>query len=110
MRLRSVLVALVLTVAGSALAPPGDALAATYRACSGADRDNGITRVRVLRTTCTEGLAVARRTNAIKCFLNGNRCTHRFRGRSWTCTISSGASPFAVHCRAGRRHVRYRLG
>lgn len=92
---------------GAAAAP---ASAATYARCSGADPDNGITKVRVLRTSCREGLAVAIRTNSIKCFLNGNRCTHRFRGRSWTCTITEGGSPFQVHCRAGRRHVRYRLG
>jgi hypothetical protein len=53
---------------------------------------------------------VARRTNSVKCFLNGDRCTHRFRGRSWTCTLRERPGRDRVHCAAARRHVRYRLG
>jgi hypothetical protein len=87
---------------------PASAQAAEYRSCSGSDRATGIASVRVLRVTCTQGLAVARRTNAVKCFLNGTRCTHTYRGRRWTCTLSTSSS--RVHCRAGTRHVRYRLG
>ena len=94
----------------AALILPASAAAADDRSCSGSDRANGITSVRVLRTTCAEGLAVARRTNSVKCFLNGSRCTHRFRGRRWTCTLTEGSSSARVHCAAGRRHVRYRLG
>jgi hypothetical protein len=99
-RLLLLLAVLVLSIAPSAEA-------ATYRACSGGDAANGVSAVRVLRTTCSEGLAVARRTNAVKCFLNGSRCTHRFRGRSWTCSLADGER---VRCVAGRRHVRYRVG
>ena len=89
---------------------PGSASAAGLRACSGADPDNGITSVRVARVTCSTGLAVAKRTNSVKCFLNGDRCTHRFRGRGWTCRVREGASSERVTCRAGRRVIRYRLG
>ncbi len=106
MRLLLVVLALMLAL----LLLPAAASAAEYRTCSGTDRANGITSVRVLRTTCAEGLAVAKRTNSVKCFLNGSRCTHRFRGRRWTCTLTEGSSSARVHCAAGRRHVRYRLG
>ncbi len=90
-----------------ALLIPAPAEAATYRSCAGGDPDNGISAVRVLRIGCADGLAVAKRTNSVKCFLNGTRCTHRFRGRAWTCTLRHGRH---VHCAAGTRHVRYRLG
>jgi hypothetical protein len=105
MTARKLLVPLTATLALAAF-PPGADAAPSYRSCSGGDPANGITNVRVLRLPCASGVAVAKRTNSVKCFLNGNRCTHRFRGRSWTCTLRGTR----VHCRAGRRHVRYRLG
>jgi hypothetical protein len=101
---------LAATAASLALLPAGPAAAASYTSCRGADPANGVTNVRVLRIACSQGVAVARRTNSVKCFLNGRRCTHRFRGRAWTCTLTRGSRSDRVHCRAGRRHVRYRLG
>jgi hypothetical protein len=102
------LIPLLLVAVLAAVAVPTAASAASYGKCRGSDRANGIVAVWALRTTCSQAVAVARRTNSVKCFLNGNRCTHRFRGRAWTCTLSrSGES---VTCRAGGRGVRYRLG
>jgi hypothetical protein len=103
------LVPLAAVLSAGAL-PPAAQGGAPYRSCSGGDPANGITAVRVLRLPCASGVAVAKRTNSVKCFLNGTRCTHRFRGRSWTCTLRSASSGDRVHCVAGRRHVRYRLG
>jgi hypothetical protein len=108
-RTRSLLASLV-AVACLAAVPSSAAAAASYTSCSGGDPANGITGVRVLRISCSSGLAVAKRTNSVKCFLNGNRCTHTFRERRWTCTLSESSSGGRVHCVAGRRHVRYRLG
>ena len=107
--MRRLLLLLSLVLTGLALLVPATA-SADLRRCSGADPDNGITKVRVQRVTCSTGLAVAKRTNSVKCFLNGTRCTHRFRGRRWTCRLSEGPSSPPVTCRAGRRVVRYRLG
>jgi hypothetical protein len=101
-----------LLLAGALAAVPAAPAAAapSYRACAGADPANGITQVAVLRTSCRTGLAVARRTNAVKCFLNGTRCTHRVRGRSWTCRLGEREGHASVTCRARRAAVRYRAG
>ena len=109
--MRRLLLLLSPVVAACALLVPATAAsAAGLRACSAADPDNGITKVRVLRVTCSTGLAVAKRTNSVKCFLNGTRCTHRFRGRRWTCRLGDEGPSARSTCRAGRRVVRYRLG
>jgi hypothetical protein len=97
-------------VAALLAAPAAEAGAASYRTCAGGDAANGIFRVQVRGTSCATGVAVAKRTNSVKCFLNGDRCTHRFRGRRWTCRLQEGAAGPAVHCRSARRNVRYRLG
>ncbi len=92
-----------------ALAAPGSA-SADLRACSGGDPANGISLIRVQGVKCATGLAVAKRTNSVKCFLNGVRCTHRFRGRRWTCRLGDEGPSARATCRAGRKIVRYRLG
>ena len=81
-----------------------------YRGCSGSDAANGITAVRVLHASCPTALSVAKRTNRVKCFLNGTVCTHRHLGRSWTCRLQNFASSSRVTCRSGLQGVRYRLG
>ena len=102
---------LIAAVAALLLALPSAAEAAhTYRACAGTDRANGITKVWVLRGSCPAALSVAKRTNSVKCFLNGNVCTHRHLGRSWTCRLRNFSSHSRVTCRSGVRGVRYRLG
>ena len=58
--------------------------------------------------SCKAAFRVAKRTNSVKCFLNGNTCTHTYRGRSWTCRLRGGER---VTCRSsGGRVVKYRLG
>ena len=101
-----------LLLAGALAAVPSSPAAAapSYRACEGADPANGITRVAVLRTSCRNGLIVARRTNAVKCFLNATRCTHRVRRRAWTCSLTEQQGRTTVVCRSRDSRVRYRAG
>lgn len=107
---RRLLSTLVLAGALAAVPAAPAAAAPSYRACEGADRANGITQVAVLRMSCRHGLTVARRTNAVKCFLNGTRCTHRVRGRAWTCRLTEHQGHATVICRNRRHGVRYHAG
>ena len=110
MTARTLTAALLLAAVLALLAAAPAAQAASWRSCSGSDRANGITTVSALRLPCASALAVAKRTNAVKCFLNGKRCTHAFRGRSWTCRLSEHEDHSTVTCRAGLRGARYHLG
>jgi hypothetical protein len=104
--MRSRLLALPVVI-GVLAAVPADASAA-LRGCPQSDRANGITAVKVDRMTCRAGFRLAKRTNAIKCFLNGDACTHRYRGRLWGCQLVSKGR--AVRCLSGVKRTRYRIG
>ena len=81
---------------------------ASLRRCPQADPANGINSVHVSRISCRAGFAVARRTNSVKCFLNGNTCRHRYRGRTWRCRFRERSTGGRVTCVSGRRSVVYR--
>lgn len=97
-------IASLLTVA--ALAAPATAGAAT-RSCPQSDPANGLSGLRADGISCAKAFGVAKRTNSVKCFLNGNSCTHTYRGRKWRCVLSQSSR---VTCRSGGRVVKYRLG
>ena len=90
----------------AALAMPSAAAAAT-RSCPQSDPANGLRGLRAANITCPKAFAVAKRTNSVKCFLNGNSCTHTYRGRRWHCVLRDGER---VRCTSGRKVVKYRLG
>ncbi|MBI5106344.1 MAG: hypothetical protein HZB46_15395 [Solirubrobacterales bacterium] len=103
--IRAALLSLALGLAGAAPA----AAATPTRACPQADPDNGISHVRAGGgISCASAFRVAERTNSVKCFLNGNRCTHRYAGRSWSCRFTTTSSGGRVRCTSGRRVVTYR--
>lgn len=97
---------LVLSLTAAALVAPSTASAAT-RPCPQSDPANGLRSLRAANITCPKAFAVARRTNSVKCFLNGNSCTHTYRGRRWRCVLRDGER---VRCTSGRKVVKYRLG
>src|SRR4051794_10130343 len=105
MRTLIALLLAVLAVAATA-APAG----AATRSCPQSDPDNGITSVRAGNMRCVRAFAVAQRTNSVKCFLNGDRCEHRFKGRTWTCRLKETATGATVTCTSGRKVARYTLG
>jgi len=108
-RLLPVLLALVALAAAPAAATAAGA-APSYRACPPAFSDpaNGVAAIAVERMTCRAGLSLARRTNSVRCFLNGTSCTHRHAGRWWRCALVSEGT--RVRCVNGRRKLRYRAG
>ena len=95
-----------LSLTAAVLVAPTTASAAT-RACPQSDPANGLRALRAANITCPKAFAVARQTNSVKCFLNGNSCTHTFRGRRWRCVLRDGER---VRCASGRKVVKYRLG
>ena len=97
---------LALLVAAAALVAPATAPAAT-RSCPQSDPDNGLSGLRAEGISCAKAFGVAKRTNSVKCFLNGTTCTHTYRGRRWRCTIRQSSR---VTCKSGGRVVKYRLG
>ena len=97
---------IVLALSAAALLAPAPASAAT-RSCPQSDPDNGLSGLRAAGISCPGAFAVAKRTNSVKCFLNGNTCIHTFRGRRWKCTLRRSSR---VTCTSGSRVVKYRLG
>jgi|SRR3954468_12462045 len=103
------LTALVLSLVVVALAAPAAPAATPTRSCPQSDPANGLVALRAARLSCVKAFAVARRTNAIKCFLDGDTCAHRFRGRTWRCRLRGAEARPRVSCRSGARVVRYRI-
>ena len=97
---------IALITLAAALAAPAAAPAAT-RSCPQSDPANGLRSLRADGISCPKAFGVAKRTNSVKCFLNGNTCTHTYRGRSWRCTLRRSSR---VTCMSGQRVVKYRLG
>jgi hypothetical protein len=97
---------LIATLLLAAALAPSTAAAAT-RACPQSDPANGLRSLRADNLSCAKAFGVAKRTNSVKCFLNGNTCTHTYRGRRWRCVLRGGER---VTCTSGRRVVKYRLG
>src|SRR3954454_19040508 len=99
----------LLAVALLALAAlPATGSAAATRRCPQTDPANGLSGLRAGGLSCAKAFRVARRTNSVKCFLNGDVCTHTYKGRAWTCRLTERS--LRVTCRSGGKVVRYRLG
>ena len=89
-----------------ALAPAAPAAAEdVFRRCAGIPR-NGVLELRSKNLPCPSARALAQRTLDIKCFLNERTCRHTFRGRRWTCTVSSTFE--SVRCTTSGRRVSWR--
>ena len=97
-------IAILALVTVAALAP---AAGAATRPCPQSDPANGLSGLRTSGQSCKAAFRVAKRTNSVKCFLNGNECTHTYRGRSLHCVLRGGER---VTCRSGSRVAKYRLG
>src|SRR4051794_29893723 len=104
------LTALVLTLAAVAVGAPQASAATPTHSCPQTDPANGLVSLRAGDISCAKAFAVARRTNAIKCFLNGDSCAHRFKGRTWRCRLTETSTGARVRCTSGTRVVRYRIG
>ena len=102
MRLR--LVASIAAI--GALVPAAPAAADdVFRRCAGIPR-NGVLELRSKNLPCASARALAQRTLDVKCFLNERTCRHTFRGRRWTCTVSSTFE--SVRCTTAGRRVTWR--
>ena len=103
--MRTVLIAsvaallLVPALAGSAAAED------VFRRCAGIPA-NGVLDLRSKNLPCSSARALAQRTLDVKCFLNERTCRHTFRGRRWTCTVSSTFE--SVRCTTAGRRVSWR--
>ena len=75
------------------------------RRCAGIPA-NGVFELRSKNLPCPSARALAQRTLDVKCFLNGRTCRHSFRGRRWTCTVSSTFE--SVRCTTANRRVSWR--
>jgi hypothetical protein len=98
---------ILLALAAAALAPATAAAAPATRSCPQSDRDNGLSGLRAANISCSQAFGVAKRTNSVKCFLNGNSCVHSYRGRRWRCRLND---PRVTCTSTGGRVVKYRLG
>jgi hypothetical protein len=99
---------LAVVVAAAALAAPASAAAApSTRSCPQSDPDNGLRSLRAAGVSCSHAFGVAKRTNSVKCFLNGNSCVHTYRDRRWRCRLND---PRVTCTSTGGRVVKYRLG
>lgn len=88
------------------LAAPTPASAADiFRKCAGIPR-NGVLELRSKNLPCASARALAQRTLDVKCFLNERTCRHAFRGRSWTCTVSTTFE--SIRCTTPGRRVSWR--
>jgi len=76
-----------------------------FRRCAGIPR-NGVLDLRTKNLPCPSARALAQRTLDVKCFLNARTCRHSFRGRRWTCTVSSTFE--SVRCTTAKRRVSWR--
>jgi hypothetical protein len=102
--------ALLLSVAALAVAVPAAPAATPTHRCPQTDPANGLVGLRAGGLSCAKAFAVARRTNAIKCFLDGDTCSHRFKGRTWRCRLTDADTSPRVRCTSGAKVVRYRIG
>ena len=96
---------LAATVGCLAVLAPAASAVDTLRKCSGIPR-NGILELRSKNLPCPSARALAQRTLDVKCFLNERTCRHTFRGRRWTCTVSSTFE--SVRCTTRNRRVSWR--
>jgi hypothetical protein len=98
--LLSVVVALALLSAA-----PAAYSADVFRRCAGIPA-NGVLDLRSKNLPCSSARALAQRTLDVKCFLNARTCRHTFRGRRWTCTVSTTFE--SVRCVTAKRRVSWR--
>lgn len=95
------LVVVILLLTATTSASGADAL----RRCAGIP-GNGVLELRSKNLPCPSARALAQRTLDVKCFLNARTCRHNFRGRRWTCTVSSTFE--SVRCVTAKRRVSWR--
>ena len=95
-------------LAAAALLAPAPAAAATTRASPQSDRAYPITSLRGDGIPCPPGLKVATRPNRLRCFVNGDTCTHTYRGRRWRCRHRRSDTGSRVSCTSRRKLVIYR--
>lgn len=86
-------------------AAPSASGADVLRRCAGIP-SNGVLELRSKNLPCPSARALAQRTLDVKCFLNERTCRHSFRGRRWTCTVSSTFE--SVRCITAKRRVSWR--
>ena len=86
-------------------AAPSASGADVLRRCTGIP-SNGVLELRSKNLPCASARALAQRTLDVKCFLNERTCRHSFRGRRWTCTVSSTFE--SVRCITAGRRVSWR--
>ncbi len=96
------LVVVIIAVLTAATPASGDDV---LRRCAGIPR-NGVLDLRSKNLPCPSARALAQRTLDIKCFLKARTCRHTFRGRRWTCTVSSTFE--SVRCITAERRVSWR--
>jgi hypothetical protein len=99
----SILAAIVALLVLAAASPA--AADDVFRRCAGIP-SNGVLDLRSKNLPCVSARALAQRTLDVKCFLNGRTCRHSFRGRRWTCTVSSTFE--SVRCTTAGRRVSWR--
>jgi hypothetical protein len=96
---------LIVVVIGLLAAAPSASGADVLRRCAGIPA-NGVLELRSKNLPCPSARALAQRTLNVKCFLNARTCRHTFRGRRWTCTVSTTFE--SVRCVAAKRRVSWR--
>lgn len=102
MRVALLLVIVVLAVLTAA---PSASAADVFRRCAPIPA-NGVLDLRTKNLPCASARALAQRTLDVKCFLNERTCRHTFRGRRWTCTVSTTFE--SVRCITAKRRVSWR--
>ena len=102
--MRAYLLLLVVVFALLTAASPASG-ADVLRRCAGIP-SNGVLELRSKNLPCPSARALAQRTLDVKCFLNERTCRHSFRGRRWTCTVSSTFE--SVRCITATRRVSWR--
>ncbi len=102
--MRAYLRPVVVVIALLAAAPSASG-ADVLRRCAGIP-SNGVLELRSKNLPCPSARALAQRTLDVKCFLNARTCRHSFRGRRWTCTVSSTFE--SVRCTTANRRVSWR--
>ena len=102
--MRACLLLTAVVIALLTAATPASA-ADVLRRCAGIP-SNGVLELRSKNLPCPSARALAQRTLDVKCFLNERTCRHSFRGRRWTCTVSSTFE--SVRCVTANRRVSWR--
>ena len=102
--MRAYLLSVVVLIALLTAAPSASG-ADVLRRCAGIP-SNGVLELRSKNLPCPSARALAQRTLDVKCFLNERTCRHTFRGRRWTCTVSSTFE--SVRCITAKRRVSWR--